>query len=306
MSATEPKRHDFLNGIVHTFLDHDVSIILIVASVLVGVAALLVTAREEDPQIVVPLADVLVSMPGHSAAEVEQLAATPLEKILYQIDGVEYVYGMSRDDQAVITVRFYVGQDRERSLVKLFKKVNENLDAVPPGVTAWVVKPIEIDDVPVVTLTITGDEGDSYAPRRVGEEVVQRLSALPGVSRAYVVGGEARRVRVDVDPERLQAYALGPLEVQRALQGANVTRPAGAFAKGDAVIHVEAGLAVARPEELADLVVGIFRDRPVFLKDVATSATDPTRSPATSATAGAPRAGSRPRRASPAPRSARL
>ncbi|MDG3004766.1 efflux RND transporter permease subunit [Paludisphaera mucosa] len=265
-----PKRHDFLNGIVHVFLDNNFSIILIVVSVLIGLAALLVTAREEDPQIVVPLADVMVSMPGHSAAEVEQLAANPLEKILYQIDGVEYVYSMSRENQAVITVRFYVGQDRERSLVKLFKKINENQDVIPPGVSGWVVKPVEIDDVPVVSLTLAGEEGDGYGLRRVGEEVVQRLSALPGVSRAYVVGGEPRRVRVDLDPERLQAYALGPLEVQTAIQGANVTRPAGDFTRGDAVVRVEGGVAADRPERIRDLVVGVFQNRPVFLKDVAT------------------------------------
>ncbi len=268
--SAEPKRHDFLNGIVHVFLENNFSIILIVVSVLIGLAALLVTAREEDPQIVVPLADVLVSMPGHSAAEVEQLAARPLERILYQIDGVEYVYSMSRENQAVITVRFYVGQDRERSLVKLFKKINENLDIIPPGVTGWVVKPVEIDDVPVVTLTLTGEEGDSYTLRRVGEEMVQRLSALSGVSRTYVVGGEPRAVRVDLDPERLEAYALSPLEVQRAIQGANVTCPGGDFTKNDAVIRVEAGVAVDRPEQLRELVVGVFLNRPVFLKDVAT------------------------------------
>ncbi len=265
-----PRSHDFLNGIVHIFLDNNFSIILIIVSVAIGLAALLVTAREEDPQIVVPLADVMVRMPGYSAAEVEQLAATPLEKMLYQIDGVEYVYSMSHEDQAVITVRFYVGQDRERSLVKLFKKINENQDVVPPGVTGWVVKPVEIDDVPVVTLTLAGQDGDDYTLRRVGEEVVQRLSALPGVSRAYVVGGRPRTVRVDLDPERLQAYALGPLEVQRALQGANITHPAGEFTRDDAVIHVVGGVAADRPERLGELVVGVFQGRPVFLKDVAT------------------------------------
>ncbi|MFO0954005.1 MAG: efflux RND transporter permease subunit [Isosphaeraceae bacterium] len=267
--AGAPKSHDFLNGIVRLFLDNNFSIILIVVSVLIGLAALFVTAREEDPQIVVPLADVMVSMPGHSAAQVEQLAATPLEKILYQIDGVEYVYSMSRENQAVITVRFYVGQDRERSLVKLFKRVNESQDVIPPGVTGWVVKPVEIDDVPVVTLTLTGDEGEGYALRRVGEEAVQRLSALPGVSRAYVVGGEPRTMRIDLDAERLQAYALSPLEVQRAVQGANVTHPAGTFTRNDSVITVEGGVAADRPETLANLVVGVFQDRPVFLKDVA-------------------------------------
>jgi multidrug efflux pump subunit AcrB len=268
--AAEPRRHDFLNGIVHVFLDNNFSVILIVVSVLIGLAALLVTAREEDPQIVVPLADVMVSMPGYSAGQVEQLAATPLEKILYQIDGVEYVYSMARENQAIITVRFYVGQDRERSLVKLFKKINENQDIIPPGVTGWVVKPVEIDDVPVVTLTLTGADGQGYTLRRVGEEVVQRLSALPGVSRAYVVGGEPRTVRVDLDPERLQAYALDPLEVQQALQGANVTHPAGDFTRNDAVVRVEGGVAADRPERLRELVVGVFQDRPVFLKDVAT------------------------------------
>ncbi len=121
---------DFLSGIVRIFLNSNLSIILIVLSVIIGLAALLVTPREEDPQIVVPLADVMVDFPGHSAAEVEQLVATPLERMLFQIDGVEYVYSVSRDDAAVITVRFYVGQDRERSLVKLFKKLNENIDRI--------------------------------------------------------------------------------------------------------------------------------------------------------------------------------
>ena len=155
-------RHDWLSGIVRLFLSSNLSIILIVFSLLLGTAALLITPREEDPQIVVPLADVYVSFPGHSAQEVEQLVTNPLEKLLYQIDGMEYVYSMSRESQAIVTVRFYVGQDRERSLVKLFKKINENLDLVPPGVAGWVVKPVEIDDVPVVTLTLTG--ADSFAP----------------------------------------------------------------------------------------------------------------------------------------------
>ena len=137
------------------FLESNLSLILILLATVVGLAALGLTPREEDPQIVVPLADVYVNFPGHSAAEVEQLVTTPLEKILYQIDGVEYVYSMSRENQAIITVRYYVGEDRERSLVKLQKKLSENLDIVPPGVTGWVVKPVEIDDVPIVTLTLS-------------------------------------------------------------------------------------------------------------------------------------------------------
>src|SRR5271157_738822 len=140
ISARHPE-HNFTNRIVKIFLESNLSIILILLASIVGLAALGLTPREEDPQIVVPLADVYVNFPGHSAAEVEQLVTTPLEKMLYQIDGVEYVYSMSRENQVIITVRYYVGEDRERSLVKLFKKINEYQDIVPPGVTGWVVKP---------------------------------------------------------------------------------------------------------------------------------------------------------------------
>ena len=240
-----PHKHDFLSGIVNIFLRSNLSIMLIIFSLIVGAAALAVTPREEDPQIVVPLADVYVSFPGRTAHEVEQLVATPLERILYQIDGVEYVYSMSRENQAIITVRFYVGQDRERSLVKLFKKLSENNDTIPPGVTGWVMKPVEIDDVPIVTLTLKGAGGDSHQLRRIAEEAMQRLASVSDVSRAYVVGGEERTVRVDLDPDRLQAYNLSPLEVQKAIRAANVTLPGGDFNRGDKSKHVDAGLVLA-------------------------------------------------------------
>ena len=190
----EPQ-HNFTNRIVKMFLESNLSIILILLASIVGLAALGLTPREEDPQIVVPLADVYVNFPGHSAAEVEQLATTPLEKILYQIDGVEYVYSMSRENQAIITVRYYVGEDRERSLVKLYKKLDENLDIVPPGVTGWVVKPVEIDDVPVVTLTLASNSSDDMSLRRVAEEVTQRLAGckrrVAGVCRGRTTTGRA-------------------------------------------------------------------------------------------------------------------
>src|ERR1035437_3345786 len=188
--------HQFTNKIVRMFLDSNLSLVLIILAAVVGIGALVITPREEDPQIVVPLADVYVNFPGHSAKEVEQLVATPLEKILYQIDGVEYVYSMSREDQAIITVRYYVGEDREKSLVKLYKKIDEYRDTVPLGVTGWVVKPVEIDDVPIVTLTLTSGHADQTTLRRVGEEIAERLAAVKDVSRAYVVGGQPRVVQI--------------------------------------------------------------------------------------------------------------
>lgn len=260
---------DVLSGIVRIFLHSNLSMILIVFSVIVGAAALFITPREEDPQIVVPLADLYVQFPGHTADEVEQLVSTPLERMLYQIDGVEYVYSMSRDDQAIITVRFYVGQDRERSLVKLFKKLNENNDTITPGVTGWVMKPVEIDDVPVVTLALTGAGEDSYQLRRMAEELVERLSIVPQVSRAAVIGGQSRTVTIELNPETLRAYQLTAMEVTRAVDGANAASPAGSFTRNDQVVQVEARDGLTSAAQLGDVVVGVFDHRPVFLKDVA-------------------------------------
>jgi len=264
-----PRAHGFTDGIVRIFLNSNLSLILILLAVVLGVAALLITPREEDPQIVVPMADVYVRFPGHSAEEVEQLVATPLEKLLYQIDGVEYVYSMSREGEAVITVRYYVGEDRERSLVKLYKRIDEHVDLVPLGVAGWVIKPVEIDDVPIVTLTLTSATADAYALRRVAEEVVERLASLENTSRAYAVGGRSRVVQVYLDPERMQAFSVSPLEVQRAIEVTNVTQTGGEYARGDRMYRVEAGRAFANPDELRDLVVGVFSDRPVYLRDVA-------------------------------------
>lgn len=262
-------RHALVNRVVGAFLYSNLPIILILLAVLVGLAALLVTPREEDPQIVVPMADIHVRFPGHSAEQVEQLVATPLEKLLFQIDGVEYVYSMSMTGHAIITVRYYVGEDRERSLVKLFKRIDENIDLVPPGVTGWVVKPVEIDDVPIVTLTLTSATSDEYILRRVAEELVDRLAAVENLSRAYVIGGRPRVVYVRPDPERLHAHGLSMLEVRRAVEAANVTRTAGTFTRDDQVIEVEAGEAFRDARELAELVVGVFGDSPVFLRTVA-------------------------------------
>jgi multidrug efflux pump subunit AcrB len=262
-------RHGFTNAVVHIFLHSHLSLILILLAAGLGLTALLVTPREEDPQIVVPLADVYVRFPGHSAAEVEQLVATPLEKLLFEIDGVEYVYSMSRDEEAIITVRFFVGQDRERSLVKLYKRIDEHLDVVPPGVSGWVVKPVEIDDVPIVTLTLRGQAADAHEIRRVGEELAHRLSEIENLSRSYVVGGLRRVVQVYLDPDRLQAYGLSPAAVRRAIEETNVAAVVGRFDRGDAGHQVRADHAIGAATEMPELVVGVRGEQPVFLKDVA-------------------------------------
>jgi len=263
------EKHAVTIAIVNKFLRSNLSLILILISLVVGAMALFITPREEEPQIVVPLADVFVNFPGHSAREVEQLVSVPLEKLLFQIDGVEHVYSMSKTGKAIVTVRFYVGEDRERSLIKLYNKVYQNIDLAPAGVTGWVIKPVEIDDVPIVTLVLTSKTNSDHQVRRVAEELVNRLAVIPDISRMSIIGGRPRRINVYLLPERLAAYAVDPLQVERALKAANVTLEAGDFDKTNRNLLVDAGRAFVDPQELNNLVVSVHHDRPVFLKDVA-------------------------------------
>jgi multidrug efflux pump subunit AcrB len=258
-----------MNRIVAAFLTGNLSILLILLSLLAGGAALMITPREEDPQIVVPLADVLVSMPGASAREVERQVATRLEKLLYQIDGVEYVYSTSFPSLAIVTVRFFVGEDRERSLVKLQNKISANVDQVPPGVTGWVVKPLEIDDVPIVNLTLYSHRYSDYELRRMAEELEIRLQGVKNAGRTYVVGGRPREVAVHLAPQRMASRGVSLQDLQRALTGANVSLPAGDLVRQDRAVTLQAGRFLSTAREVGDLVVGVHEMRPVFLREVA-------------------------------------
>jgi multidrug efflux pump subunit AcrB len=262
-------RHSLPTRIVARFLDGNLSVILVLLSLLAGIAALALTPREEEPQIVVPLADVYVQVPGASAEEVEKQVATRLEKLLWQVDGVEYVYSMSRPGMAVVTVRFFVGEDRVDSLVKLHNKIQSNLDIVPPGVSGWVVKPVEVDDVPIVNLTLHGAEASGFDLRRVAEEVVDRLQSVRNTSLTTVIGGRPRRLSVAVDPQALSARGLGLIELRQALAGANLELPAGAFQQENREVLVQGGSFLASAEEVAGLVVAVRDGRPVYLRDVA-------------------------------------
>ncbi|GAB4338891.1 MAG: efflux RND transporter permease subunit [Candidatus Abyssubacteria bacterium] len=275
MNDRENKAHtrqpdaSFLGKIVEFFISSNFSVIIIIVSVALGLAALLITPREEDPQIVVPLADVLVNFPGASAEEVEQLVSTRLEKLLWQIDGVEYVYSMSMPDLAIVTVRFYVGEDREDSLIKLYNKIQQNIDLVPPGVTGWVVKPVEIDDVPIVNLTFYGENQSDHDLRRVAEEVIDRLQGIKDTARTTVVGGRERQVRVLLDPQKLAARKLAPLDIAHALRAANVTLASGSFSKDGREIEVRGGIFLDSPDDVRNLVVAAYEGQPVYLRDVA-------------------------------------
>lgn len=268
----EEQRLPFLTRIVSLFLRADLVVTLTLAALAMGVAGLIVTPREEEPQIVVPLADVFINAPGLSAAEIEQQVAIRLEKLLFQIDGVEYVYSMSRPGQCVVTVRFYVGEDREDSLTKLYNKIYSNIDLVPPGVESWVVKPVEIDDVPILIITLWSDRPELYTDhelRRIAEQIEHELQRIPNTNRVYVVGGRPRQVRVLLKPMELAARGLAPLDIVRALRASNVNIRAGRFEQQNHEFIVEAGPHLRSKWELEELAVQVVDGRTVYLKEVA-------------------------------------
>ncbi len=262
-----------MTRIVEAFLRGDVVILMIVVSLALGLVALFLTPREEEPQIVVPMADVFVSAPGLSSQEVEQKITTRLEKLLYQIDGVEYIYSMSKPGAAIVTVRYYVGEDRENSLLKLYNKIHSNADRIPPAVTAWVVKPVEVDDVPIVNVTLWSDRPSLYGDhqlRRLAEQLQNELQSIPNTNSVEVIGGRPRRIRVELDPVRLAARRMSPLQIARALEAGNVTVRAGDFEQQNEQFVVDSGTFVRDARELEELVIGVSDNRPVHLKDVAT------------------------------------
>jgi multidrug efflux pump subunit AcrB len=264
--------HGLLSRVIDLFLRGSLAPLLMAASLIAGAVAIYLTPREEEPQIVVPMADVMVSAPGLSAQEIERQIATPLEKLLFQIDGVEHVYSASYADRAIVTVRFLVGEDREDSLVKIYNKIFSNTDMIPPDVTSWVVKPVEIDDVPIVIATLWSerpDKIDDYALRRIAEEIEIELQAIPNTNRAQIFGGRPRVVRVELDPDALAARRTAPLDVAFALDVSNVRQPAGGFDQGDQHFTVDAGDFFANVQDLKRAVVNVVDGTPVFLEDVA-------------------------------------
>ena len=273
MAANPPETNEprlgFMARLVRPFVKGQLSILLMILAVAMGAAAIWLTPREEEPQIVVPLADVMVSAPGASPAEVERLVTTPLERLLWQIDGVEHVYSLARRGQAVVTVRFFVGQDRERSLVKLYNKIAMNIDTAPPLIAGWVVKPVEIDDVPIIALTLHSARYSDYELRRMAEEMLFHLSQVPDISRTSLVGGRSRQVRVELNPMSLAAHGLTALAVRQALAGADAAALAGSFDQAGQNYQLTSDSFLSSSRQVGELVVGVHQGRPVYLRDVA-------------------------------------
>ncbi len=255
--------------IAGAFIDSKLTPLIVVASVLLGLFAVIMLPREEEPQIKVPIVDVLVSMPGASAREVEERATRPMEQLLWEIPGVEYVYSTSRPDESLVIVRFKVGEDVERSLVKLSEKLRSNFDRIPHGVTAPLIKPKSIDDVPILALTFHSQHTDHLLLRRLASQVQDAIKQVPLVAETTMIGGARREIRILLDPARLASRNLSAATLIPTLQQANRQHRAGGLTTDNHEVVIETGAFLQSPEEVGNVVVATSGQRPIYLREVA-------------------------------------
>jgi multidrug efflux pump subunit AcrB len=257
-------------SIAHAFIDSKLTPLIIVASLLLGFFSILQTPREEEPQIIVPMLDVFVSLPGASPQEVERRVTAPMERLLREVPGVEYLYSVSQPGGAIVMVRFYVGVKEEDAIVLTYNKLYSNFDRIPPGASQPLIKVRSIDDVPILALTFWGKNYDGFALRRIAAEVRHSVSQVANVSETTLIGGRRRELRVILDPQRLAAYHMSPATIANVLQAVNRRARAGSFAEGNQEFAVEAGRFIRSADEARQVVVGVYGGRPVYLGSVAT------------------------------------
>ena len=255
--------------IARAFIDSKLTPLIVVTAVLLGIAALILLPREEEPQIKVPMIDVLVSMPGFSSKEVEERATRPMEKLLWEVPGVEYIYSTSRPGEGLAIVRFKVGEDVERSLVKLNQKLQSNFDRIPHGVSAPLIKSKSIDDVPILALTFHSAHYDHLMLRRVAAQVDDAAKQVPLVAETTLIGGARRQLSVLLDPVRLASRNLSAAEIEPMLRQANRQQVAGGLTGNNHEIIVETGGFLDSARDVGNVVVGVFGGKPVYLREVA-------------------------------------
>ena len=258
--------------IAKAFLESKLTPLLVVASLLLGAFALLITPREEEPQIKVPMIDVFVALPGATAEEVESRVVSPVEKALYQIPNVEFVYSTSQPSGGIVIVRFMVGTDPDQAVVRVHAKIAELAPNLPPGAMPPVVAPRGIDDVPVAAYTLFSKEASPMQLRQIAEEVKADFARHPRVAQVTLIGGQRRAVNVTFDRDRLAAYGVSLAQAYGALSGLNWRLPAGSLTTGNAEVPVEVGSLFRRAEDVGTAVIGVVNGKPVWLKDVATVA----------------------------------
>jgi multidrug efflux pump subunit AcrB len=285
---TRTREIGFAGRVAQTFLRSKLTPLIVVASLLLGLAAVFLTPREEEPQIVVPMVDVIVPMPGATSAEVESQLTTPLERRMWGLPGVEYLYSTSRPGAALLTIRFKVNEPLEPSLVKVHQELAAHPELMPAGALQPVVRLLTIDDVPFLNLTLHGQDGNAQAPgvlRAVADEVARELADVPQTAQVRVLGGARRVVRIEPDPERLRTLQVSLAELDPALRAAQAQLPAGALVDADKRVELEARGYALSAADLRRVVVATRGERPVYLEDVARVTDGPEPEPAMVVTA---------------------
>ncbi|CCQ09332.1 RND multidrug efflux transporter; Acriflavin resistance protein [Pseudoalteromonas luteoviolacea B = ATCC 29581] len=260
-------------------LDGKFPVFIFILSLLLGALALHFTPREEEPQIVVPMLDILVSAPNTDAPEVARLVTTPLEKLLMQIPGVEHVYSSTQTGSTVVTLRFHVGEDREEAILNTYAKLYANQHTMTNLVSNWQVRPIEVDDVPIMMLGLYSTQADRYSDyelTRFAQEISTQLQQIPDTSEVKVIPGRLRQLQVYLNATALAAHQTTPLDVMMAIQLSNQIQQVGNVVAGQQSITVEAGDVLREQADIAQLVVNVINGQPIYLKDVATITDGPS------------------------------
>ena len=262
-------RLGFAGRVAHYFINSKLTPLIMIFAIFLGAFAVLQTPREEEPQIIVPMMDVFVEMPGATAKEVEERVTTPMEKLIWEIPGVEYVYSITRPGLSMVIVRYKVGEKEEDSIVKLYNKLYSHFDLIPPGASRPLIKPRSIDDVPILALTLWSGRYDSYTLRRVAAEVESEVKSIDDVSQTQLIGGERRQIRVLLDPSKMAGFGVAPASILPAVERANQRLQAGQFAAANQEYAVETGNFLVNVDEVGQVVIGVSAGRPIHLRDVA-------------------------------------
>lgn len=254
--------------IAASFLRSKLTILLMVVFLLIGTYATMHIPREEEPQIEVPMADIFIGYPGAAPQEIESKVVAPMEKIISNIKGVEYVYSTSMKEKAMLIVQFYVGEDVERSLVKLYNEIMKNMDKVPQGVTMPLIKSRAIDDVPVLGLTVWSEKYDDFTLRQLSEELKNEIKKIPNVAEIKLLGGRNREVKVLLDKAKMTANHLDFLSIQKNILGSNAQVVSGNMLSKDTAFPIETGSYLSSAEDVANLVIGVNEQQPVYLRQI--------------------------------------
>ncbi|WP_298238428.1 efflux RND transporter permease subunit [uncultured Algibacter sp.] len=256
--------------IAKNFINSKLTVLLMIVFMVIGVYSSFLIPREEEPQIDVPIADIFIGYPGASPTEVESRVIKPLEKLISNIKGVEYVYSTSMQEQGMVIVQFYVGEDIERSFVKLYNEINKHMDQMPKGVTFPLVKTRAIDDVPVLGLTLWSETYDDYQLKQIAEELTNEIEKVSDVSATQKIGGRNRQLRVVLDKDKLAESGLDFLSVSKMIKANNQQLSAGNFDKNDIEFLVSTGKFLETVVDVENLVVGVQQNQPIYLKQIAT------------------------------------